>query len=246
MGLWSFEIGSSCGENGLLLLGLHWLRLQLLELTGLLGEDLMLLLLLLPEDWRELDVVLVVILTVDHGGVLWDKVSAVGGSRNRNSITLLLRVHVLLGLLLLYGRRRLLALTLDRCELGLDLGGLLSLSIELRLLVIKVNKTLLLVNSALNFLKLTSILVSCQVSVEIVANLLRLVVDRVVITTHVVLFQVRGTRQRIREDHPVLDLLTNILIDQTFHLRRMVQFIVVVVVIFVRLLETSSTAADLR
>jgi len=67
---------------------------------------------------------------------------------------------------------------------------LLGLSIQLRLLVIEVNQPLLFVNSALHFLKLISVLISRQISIKVISDLLRLVVDRVVVATHVVLFQV--------------------------------------------------------
>ena len=67
---------------------------------------------------------------------------------------------------------------------------LLGLSIQLRLLVIEVNQPLLFVNSALHFLKLISVLISRQISIKVISDLLRLVVDRVVVATHVVLLQV--------------------------------------------------------
>ena len=67
---------------------------------------------------------------------------------------------------------------------------LLGLSIQLRLLVVEVNQPLLFVNSALHFLKLISVLISRQISIKVISDLLRLVVDRVVVATHVVLFQV--------------------------------------------------------
>ena len=127
---------------------------------------------------------------------------------------------------------------------------LLGLSIQLRLLVIEVNQPLLFVNSALHFLKLISVLISRQISIKVISDLLRLVVDRVVVATHVVLFQVWGARQGVWEDHPVLDLLTNILVEGTFHLRWVVQTslrrVVVVFLQVVRLQEAPSTAAILR
>ena len=190
LGVRSFEFWSRLGHHGLL--GRHLLRMNLLVLGGwLLGGHLVLLhpwLLLLEDDGGQLDVVLVVILPVDHGGVRGDKVSAVVGSWD-GIILLLFGVQVL-GLLRLWWRGWLLPLVLDSSELILDMSCLLGLSIQLRLLVIEVNQPLLFVNSALHFLKLISVLISRQISIKVISDLLRLVVDRVVVATHVVLFQV--------------------------------------------------------